>query len=59
VDETNALFGESSEQLAASVVRLIQDTELREAMASANRQFVEANYTWQCVADQYEALYLH
>jgi len=26
-------------------------------MAQANRQWIEAHYTWQRVADQYEALY--
>jgi len=54
---THALFGESAGELASAIVRLMRDEPLRHSMSIANRQFIEQRYTWQRVADQYEALY--
>jgi glycosyltransferase involved in cell wall biosynthesis len=53
----HVLYGTSADELASAVIRLIQDGALRQRMAQANRQWIEAHYTWQRVADQYEALY--
>ncbi len=57
VEGAHALFGETAEELASAILRLAGDDALRHSMSIANRQFVEARYTWQRVADQYEALY--
>jgi len=53
----HVLYGTSADELASAVIRLAQDGALRQRMAQANRQWIEAHYTWQRVADQYEALY--
>jgi glycosyltransferase involved in cell wall biosynthesis len=54
---THVLYGSTAEQIADATVQLIRDPDLRRRMASANRQFVAARFTWQRVADDYEALY--
>jgi glycosyltransferase involved in cell wall biosynthesis len=53
----NVLYGNTGAELANAAVRLLQDVQLREKMAQANRQFIEINYTWERVANQYEAIY--
>ncbi len=55
--EEHVLYGTSADELANAVIRLIQDDDLRQRMAQVNRRWIEAHYTWQRVADQYEALY--
>jgi glycosyltransferase involved in cell wall biosynthesis len=57
VEGTHVLYGSTSEQLAAATIGLLRDAELRRSMGSANRRLIEMQYTWQRVADQYEALY--
>lgn len=59
VEGTHALFGETARELADAIARLVADDALRHSMSVANRQFVEQRFTWQRVADQYEALYRH
>src|SRR5581483_783508 len=56
-DGVNALFGRTTTELVSAVVRLIKDDALRQRMRLANRQLIEAHYTWRRVADQYEDLY--
>ncbi len=55
--EQRTLLGNSAEELASAVVRLVADSGLRQRIVQANRQLIESRYTWACVADQYEALY--
>lgn len=57
IDGQNVLYGASATDLADAAIRLLQDSALRQQMAVANRQLIEARYTWTVVADQYEALY--
>lgn len=56
-DGTNVLYGRRTTELVNGVVRLIKDDTLRQRMRLANRQLIEARYTWRRVADQYEDLY--
>ena len=53
----NVLYGNTSAELVSAAVRLLQDARLRDRMAKANRLFIETYYTWERVANQYEALY--
>jgi glycosyltransferase involved in cell wall biosynthesis len=57
-NEKNVLFGNTPEELAKAVLRLIKEDDLRQRMAAANRQLIEARYTWRHVTDQYEDLYI-
>lgn len=54
---TGILAAETAEAIAEAVLRLLHDPALREAMGNANRLVVEKQYSWDVVADQYEALY--
>lgn len=53
----HVLFGETDEELANAVLRLLADHRQRGALRRAGRQLIEERFTWQRVADQYEALY--
>ncbi len=53
----HVLFGETDEELANAVLGLLDDQRQRQALRRAGRQLIEAHFTWQRVADQYEALY--
>lgn len=55
--DESALLAESDEQLAAAVVRLLQDAPLRARLAAQGRALIEATYQWGAVASAYEALY--
>jgi polysaccharide biosynthesis protein PslH len=57
IEGEHVLYGDSAEKLGAAALRLLQDGALRQRMAQANRQLIEARFTWSRVADQYEALY--
>ncbi|MEP7285395.1 MAG: glycosyltransferase [Chloroflexota bacterium] len=57
VSGTHVLYGTSADELAEAAIRLLNDNALRAAMGQANRQMIEAQFTWQRVADQYEDLY--
>ena len=57
VEGAHVLFGTSSAELAAAAIRLVNNSELRVTMGIANRQLIERSYTWQHVAERYEALY--
>ncbi len=49
--------GTGAEELAAAVVRLLEDAARAGRLASAGRRLVEARYTWSGVAAAYESLY--
>jgi glycosyltransferase involved in cell wall biosynthesis len=57
-NEKHVLYGNTPEELAKAVLRLIKEDDLRQNMAVANRQLIEARYTWRRVTDQYEELYI-
>jgi sugar transferase (PEP-CTERM/EpsH1 system associated) len=45
--EEHLLLRESREEIAASVVRLLRDAELRKTIGRAARVFAEENWTWE------------
>jgi glycosyltransferase involved in cell wall biosynthesis len=57
IEGEHVLYGSSAEMLGAAVLRLLHDNDLRQRMAQANRRLIETRFTWERVADQYEALY--
>lgn len=56
VHEESALVAEP-DQLANTVIRLLEDKQLQARLAESGRMLIEAKYSWTHVADQYEALY--
>lgn len=59
VSEENGILVEAAnvEHIQTAIETLANDPKLRQRMALANRQKVIDHYTWQSVADQYEATY--
>lgn len=55
--EQHVMLGTTDDELADHAIRLIQDNVLRERLRLAGRHLVQQQFTWQRVADQYEALY--
>lgn len=53
----HALFGESAEALAGAALQLLRAPDLRQRMGAANRALIASRFTWDRVADAYEALY--
>jgi polysaccharide biosynthesis protein PslH len=53
----HALVADTPDGLASAALSLLGDAPLRHRMGQANRQLIEARFTWGCAADQYEALY--
>jgi glycosyltransferase involved in cell wall biosynthesis len=53
----DALLGATPGELAAQAVRVIRDSALRARLARGGRRLVEGTYTWERVAEAYEALY--
>lgn len=57
-DETGLLVDPlDTVALSSALVRLLADPGLRERLGTAGRAIVESTYTWDRVADRYEALY--
>ncbi len=50
-------LGETDADLTKGIVYLIRDATLRQTLRQGGRALVEQAFTWQRVADQYEALY--
>ncbi len=50
-------LGETDADLVKGIVHLIHDASLRQVLRQSGRALVEQTFTWQRVADQYEALY--
>ena len=62
MDGIHVKHGESAwiadvEGLAAGVLRLLRDEELRQRLSVKGRALIEAEYTWAGVASRYERLY--
>ncbi len=53
----SALIADTDEQIAAAVIRLLEDAALRDRMGAAGRQVIETRYTWSAAAAAYEELY--
>jgi sugar transferase (PEP-CTERM/EpsH1 system associated) len=53
----HALHGETANELAMAIVRLIEQPNLRSQLAHAARRLVEELYPWEQVATQLEDLY--
>jgi sugar transferase (PEP-CTERM/EpsH1 system associated) len=56
-DGREVRFADSPEAFAETVVRLLQSREQAEALGSAARTYVEANYGWDVIVPRLEALY--
>jgi len=56
--ETGLLFPEKDvDSLAMSILKIIEDDELRKNLAKNGRRFVEENFSWESITDKYEAVY--
>jgi glycosyltransferase involved in cell wall biosynthesis len=53
----HALAGETAAQLAAAIIRLIEQPLLRHQLAHAAHHLVEELYTWERAADAFDQLY--
>jgi glycosyltransferase involved in cell wall biosynthesis len=53
----DVLLGETDDELIDHVIRLLRDSNLRQTLRRNGRRLIEAHFTWQRVADQYESLY--
>jgi glycosyltransferase involved in cell wall biosynthesis len=53
----NVLLGETDDELIDHVIHLLRDSGLRQTLRRNGRRLIEAHFTWQRVADQYESLY--
>lgn len=51
------LVGETPEQMAEAVLRLLEDEDLRSRVGRAGRRYVERNHRWSDVAKKLEAIY--
>jgi glycosyltransferase involved in cell wall biosynthesis len=51
------LVGADEEELAAHIVRLLDDDELTRALGRAAREYVSANHDWGAVARAYVRVY--
>ncbi|WP_228845501.1 glycosyltransferase family 4 protein [Phototrophicus methaneseepsis] len=56
VDGQSALVA-APDQMAAAVIRLLRDAALGQRLAQQGQALIAAHYTWEAVADRYEALY--
>jgi glycosyltransferase involved in cell wall biosynthesis len=57
VDGEHVLLGRTPADLAAAAVRLLRDEELRRRIGEGGRRLVLERYTWEGVAERYEAEY--
>jgi glycosyltransferase involved in cell wall biosynthesis len=59
VAEENGILVEAAnvDEIQQAIETMASDADMRAAMATANRQKVIDHYTWQSVADQYNATY--
>jgi glycosyltransferase involved in cell wall biosynthesis len=51
------LVGDTADELARSVGRLLTDVDLAERIGGAARSYVRARHTWAAAAEAYEAIY--
>ena len=51
------LVGETPEQLAKAVLRLLEDRDLRHQVGHAGRRYVERNHRWSVMAQKLEDIY--
>ena len=56
-DGENVLIAETDNQIAAAALRLLADPALGVALGQKGRQLIETRYSWEQVAERYEALY--
>ena len=54
--EHDLLIGGDAESLAAQIVRLLRDPDLRVQIGLAGRQFVDANFSWQIAAQRMQSI---
>ncbi|MBI5877787.1 MAG: glycosyltransferase [Chloroflexi bacterium] len=55
-DGEHLLIGDTPEQFAAQVVRLLRDEELRDRLAANARRLVEGTYDWSVIAPKFLSL---
>jgi glycosyltransferase involved in cell wall biosynthesis len=51
------LIAESDEQIISAILRLLDDTALRDQLGASGRKLIESRYSWTQVARRYEDLY--
>lgn len=56
-DGESVLLGRTPAEMAAAVVRLLRDKDLRDNIAEAAQGLMRRDHTWSQVASRYEALY--
>ena len=54
---TDVIVDETPEGLATAVVRLLDDSDLRQSVASAGQRYVHDQHTWESVAAKYLDVY--
>lgn len=57
IDGRHALVANDAARFAESVVRLLSDHELREALAHEARRLAEVEYSWDSITSEFEELY--
>ncbi len=55
--DENILIADDAESLAAAVVHLFRDDDLRQRLARAGRELVENRYSWQKIGEDLESAY--
>ena len=56
--ESDLLIGQSPDELAHQIVRVLTDPNLAERLGRAGRRYVESNHDWNRIAAQLESIYL-
>ena len=56
--EEHCLCADTAEDFAAAILRLLADAALRRRIAMAARQLLEANFSWDRIARQFETICL-
>ncbi|HVU13493.1 MAG TPA: glycosyltransferase family 4 protein [Phototrophicaceae bacterium] len=56
-DGSELLIAELDDQMVDSILRLLDDSALRERLGRSGRELIKAHYSWAQVAQRYEALY--
>ena len=53
----NLLIGDSPDDFAAAVIKLLRTPDLRVSLATAGRKLVEAEYGWERIVERTEDAY--
>ncbi|MDA1079305.1 MAG: glycosyltransferase family 4 protein [bacterium] len=56
-ENTHALIGKTSGELAEQTIRLLKSKELRQKLSQASKEFVQKKYDWQSISSQLDIIY--